>query len=110
MCNQDIPAPTTGKLTALNAKGWASEGKPIQAQLDCNQSCPLYSVSSALTYQLEGVTDYMHTHTISVYYTPYIVVHVCMYALDRIRHTQRGTSLIQRGGLNLRQYMVSEVL
>ena len=29
-----------------------------------------------------------------------------MYALYRIRHTQRGTSLIQRGGLNLRQYNI----
>ena len=47
------PVPISGKLTTLDAKGQTSEGKPIQAQSDCNQSCPLYSVSTALAYQLE---------------------------------------------------------
>ena len=62
MCNQDIPTPTAGKLTALNAKGRVSKGQPIQAQPDCKTNCSLYSVSPALAYQLKGTINEIPTN------------------------------------------------
>ena len=55
---QGISTSTTGKLTALDAKGRASEGQPIQAQ---QQNCSLYSVNPVLAYQLEGTINQIPT-------------------------------------------------
>ena len=57
LCSQDYPASTARKLIALDAKGRASEGQPIQAQQNCKLDCPLYSVCPALAYQLEGTVN-----------------------------------------------------
>ena len=57
MRGQDYPASTAGKRIALDAKGRASEGQPIQAQQNCKPDCPLYSVCPALAYRLEGTVN-----------------------------------------------------